>query len=87
MLNKIITAELTGVIRMRIEGVLPSSSRGLIRMLSEIFFSSSSCSFVLVISRRASCTLDICRETRQFKGTVSREQRHLNTEILRRDGV
>jgi hypothetical protein len=33
MLNKIITAELTGVIRMRIEGVLPSSSRGLIRML------------------------------------------------------
>ena len=36
---------------------MPSSSRGLILMLSEIFFSSSSCSLVLVISLRASCTL------------------------------
>merc|ERR1719495_1544227 len=33
---------------------MPSSSRGLILMLSEIFFSSSSCSLVLVISRLAS---------------------------------
>ena len=36
-----------------------SKSRGLIRIDRDIFFSSSSCSLVLVISRRASWILDI----------------------------
>merc|ERR1712018_524652 len=38
---------------------MASKSNGLIRMDKEIFFSSSNCSLVLVISRRASCTLPI----------------------------